>query len=977
MNNSYVNFAEKVFNFKNGTEFLAKFDTSGKMLWFVNSINSSGGSEYASIEISKNRDYFFSGSIANGGSFVNYNGPLPKENSNGFIAKCDRQGNIYWIRKYIDYHFGIYNNWKVSEIPNFKIDKNENVYFAGILDDSSRGCYMTIANKTYKVGKREAFLVSFDSMANLRWITFDTINHFDGLNFIQKDNDDNIYTVAPVYPNYPNDYHGYNMLEKYNDKGKKILSKPYYSNKNPYIGYYLRTGKFNDLYIVRSDTNMAPGIPGHVFIIKMNSNFDPVWTIIDKGYSSTPAVNGNGLTINPETGYLYLDGEFSKNINLGGIKVSLGANDTNYNGFIAKIDTGGNVLWIKNTNHMGNTITNHNSELMNQLCVEDACNNFYLLLAGEKEVHFEDINIDNTSIKNIFYTGFLAKYSSDSLGFIQTGTGCTLNLTNRSKSVFQKFQWFAALPTDSTYGRLIANTRDLHYKFPHKGRYVITLRGEKTAGCSNIFRDTFVVQGSPVSGFTSADTQGCQYVNFNFTDTSHADTINQAAGEHWAWDFGDGAALNYTTKRPVVSHVYTKDGTYTVKLVYSNGFCTDTFVSQKKVNIIPAPEPGFIVTGIAMHRVSTPDTISGCAPLGVQVHDNGQAGVVKRLFVVREIHPLPPPAGNMDSFKVASFNYQFKTPGLYVIHQYLTGTTGCITEDSVIIRVWNGVGLNDTPVVLRATFNDRNQVEIHWKPMAGVKEYTILKNQPKGSWAYLATTADTSISDRSSTDLFSPSGVGGHGWQFQYQIFATDSCGNTSALSNIARPVILSGKNIDNDYFNLQWSPYAGWMYGVQKYDVELQQDNGQFNLIDIVFDTSYKDINHFNTRFLSQCYRVKATELNGNRQTSYSNIQCIPFIPKIWIPEVFTPNNNSLNDSFKIVTVGIQSYNLTIYNRWGEVVYYGNSTVKKSPSGDSGVAWDGAFHGQQVPEGIYFYMLTAKTSSDFIYRKGTIEVQR
>src|ERR1017187_10931381 len=70
-----------------------------------------------------------------------------------------------------------------------------------------------------------------------------------------------------------------------------------------------------------------------------------------------------------------------------------------------------------------------------------------------------------------------------------------------------------------------------------------------------------------------------------------------AVGQSWVWDFGDQSPpLSYSgSKRSVVSHVYTQSGNYTVKLVYSNGFCSDTFVSQKKVVIIPAPKPGFTV----------------------------------------------------------------------------------------------------------------------------------------------------------------------------------------------------------------------------------------------------------------------------------------------------------------------------------------------------------------------------------------------
>jgi len=67
-----------------------------------------------------------------------------------------------------------------------------------------------------------------------------------------------------------------------------------------------------------------------------------------------------------------------------------------------------------------------------------------------------------------------------------------------------------------------------------------------------------------------------------------------------------------------------------------------------------------------------------------------------------------------------------------------------------------------------------------------------------------------------------------------------------------------------------------------------------------------------------------------------------------IVIPNVFTPNGDGANDSFKIHTVGINELTCEIYNRWGTKLY----TI--SGPNDS---WDGA----ENSAGTYFFILNAK----------------
>jgi gliding motility-associated-like protein len=92
-----------------------------------------------------------------------------------------------------------------------------------------------------------------------------------------------------------------------------------------------------------------------------------------------------------------------------------------------------------------------------------------------------------------------------------------------------------------------------------------------------------------------------------------------------------------------------------------------------------------------------------------------------------------------------------------------------------------------------------------------------------------------------------------------------------------------------------------------------------------------------------------------------------------ITIPDAFSPNGDGVNDIFNIVN--IESYpdnKFTIFNRWGSKIFeatpYTNGVIE---------AWDGssqfgAFLGEKLPEGTYYYILDLGNGSDaytgFIY---------
>ena len=70
-----------------------------------------------------------------------------------------------------------------------------------------------------------------------------------------------------------------------------------------------------------------------------------------------------------------------------------------------------------------------------------------------------------------------------------------------------------------------------------------------------------------------------------------------------------------------------------------------------------------------------------------------------------------------------------------------------------------------------------------------------------------------------------------------------------------------------------------------------------------------------------------------------------------VFVPNVFSPDGNEINDVLKVIGPAIASIDFTIYNRWGEKVF---------SSTDQNVGWDGTYKGKKAEPGAYVYFLEA-----------------
>ena len=102
----------------------------------------------------------------------------------------------------------------------------------------------------------------------------------------------------------------------------------------------------------------------------------------------------------------------------------------------------------------------------------------------------------------------------------------------------------------------------------------------------------------------------------------------------------------------------------------------------------------------------------------------------------------------------------------------------------------------------------------------------------------------------------------------------------------------------------------------------------------------------------------LTVTDNFGCKDTYEQNILVTPF----YIPNAFSPNDDGINDTFFDCgyIFDVQSYNLTIWNRWGENIFETNNISK---------TWDGKTKdGSQCPLGVYVYKIKVLTKGNKSY---------
>ncbi|MBN8865141.1 MAG: gliding motility-associated C-terminal domain-containing protein [Sphingobacteriales bacterium] len=229
--------------------------------------------------------------------------------------------------------------------------------------------------------------------------------------------------------------------------------------------------------------------------------------------------------------------------------------------------------------------------------------------------------------------------------------------------------------------------------------------------------------------------------------------------------------------------------------------------------------------------------------------------------------------------------------------------------------------------------------------------------QASGGDSYQWSPADNAIDN-----IYVPNPSVSPGFTTQYQVTITETiCNISTTLSTqvtvLPRPVVSATRSNDLDCtlessqlnatgaLRYEWSPAATL--------------------------TNAGIRNPVATPRATTSYVVKGTDANGCMAADTVVVKVEKVNEGSYLmPNAFTPNGDGLNDCYGIKYWGtIDKLEFSIYNRWGERIFY---------TTDPRACWDGTYKGIKQNGDVFVYMIRAKTfCSEEVFRKGTFVLIR
>lgn len=536
------------------------------------------------------------------------------------------------------------------------------------------------------------------------------------------------------------------------------------------------------------------------------------------------------------------------------------------------------------------------------------------------------------------------------------------NLSSIAGDSISVYRWISGLDTQMI--------RTPVFGYPKDSVYPVHLLLVSVHACRDSIIKQATVHPNPVSGFKIDNV--CELQNSTCTSTATISKGNIAA---WRYDLSDGAT--YSSKDFI--HHFNSGDTFDIRLIVSSDqSCKDTITKQHVV--YPKLQPDFSFSDV-------------CVSDQVNISDQTtftNTGIRKWLYK----------ANASDSFFVQNPFFRYAAAGTYTIYQTLTSSEGCVYDTFKQIIVYPLPKVNfadsnkcidnrfrfysilsiDTGVIKQVLwdFDDNTGSTLlnppHSFPSAGIYNVKLIAESDFGCRdsvtkpivSFPPVTVRFSANNvcmgdvMQFTDLsLTPNSyIKAHFWDF--------GDGDTAMVQNPAhlyrtpdsfkvRLSVVSGYDCTYDTVQtVEVYPVPVAMFitepdqativnpEISISDLSSGADSIRYDLGDGKFSdmrnlvNSYPDSGTFVIRqFASNSYGCADT---------FTKRIVIRYMFVFNAPTAFSPNKDGTNDVYAPGGIGLREYSMSIFNRWGEMVYFT----------DNSTPWDGTYMGEDVMEGVY-----------------------
>lgn len=520
------------------------------------------------------------------------------------------------------------------------------------------------------------------------------------------------------------------------------------------------------------------------------------------------------------------------------------------------------------------------------------------------------------------------------------------------------------------------------HNYTKTGSYSVFLKATSDSGCTDTITKLVTVYNKPKADFNAPP---CPEDTITFTDLSTIDPTDAITGQFW--DFGDGNTSNLKDPKKL----FAAENTFNIKLVVYSAFCKDSI--NKPIKITFKPKADFLAPAI-------------CEYDSMSFTDNSVA-------YISSIDKWDWNFGSGNTSTLQNPKFRFGSPGTFNV-QLITGTvSGCSDTFSQNVTVHpkpvsffsllNKCYIDSAAFVNQSTVSSGTIDFYTWD--FGDGGSSTLKN-PKHQYSapssynvVLVTETDKGCRDTSKlapvqinpspkadfsmnnacegdTVFFKDNSTASAPdvitqWKWNFGNGNTDTLNqNPSTVYNAAGNynVSISLKTSANcEYSNLLNKPVTIYPRPVVQFEPDPDTttillpevnfinktqfgDNYQWDFGDTSTSTDkspthkYQDTGTF-------VVKVVVSNNPGGCRDSATGIVVIQPSYKIYFPTAFSPNTDGLNELFEPKGEGMRSYELVMYNKWGQIIFEGKPNQ----------GWNGGHRGdltEPEPEGVYAYMV-------------------
>ena len=496
-----------------------------------------------------------------------------------------------------------------------------------------------------------------------------------------------------------------------------------------------------------------------------------------------------------------------------------------------------------------------------------------------------------------------------------------VNLSNiNSSDTVQSYVW------NFGDGSSLNNTQHPSYLFASDSTYNVQLKVVSNFGCSDSITKTITVNPAPNTSFTVDDTTGCALLCPSFQDLSSVNTGNIIT---WLWGFGDGSPAS-SSANP--NHCYSNSSSpafFTVSLtVTSDSGCVSTFTKNNYISVYPNPTAAFSTANVCygnpvqfinLSTIPANDTIVSWA-----WNFGDGSSVDPNQFI---------PSGHL-----------FTSAGNFNILLVATSNSGCLDSTIKIVTV------NPNPFV---SFFADDTAGCEPFCISFQNSSTVLSGN-NIQWTWNIGDGSAAVNSQAFDHCYhNDSLYAAAVFNVTLTVTSDSGCVNTLSKNNYITvyPNPVAGFGVDPQATTINDPVFSitDLSAGVNFWDWNFGDGSDPLTWsLDTMpvfapFSHTYPDTGTYTITLIT------STPYNC-ADTAFQNVRIEPeFL--FYIPNAFTPDDDGVNDSFTGKGIFIKEFEMTIFDRWGNLIY---------KTYDIDKPWDGkANRGQEVAQSdVYIYVV-------------------